>query len=74
MIEIQAYSASHQIPGAWVWLDKGLKGETLTGPAIPNGPVRLTLQQAAQAEAFVKLNWKVHQNFWRECGAEGKCV
>lgn len=43
VIEIQPYSASHQVLSPRIWPDKGLGGEKLTGLAIPNGLVCLTL-------------------------------
>ena len=71
-MEIQPYSASHQILGPRIWPDKGLGGEKLTGLAVPNGLVCLTLQQASWAGVFVKLNRESTSEFLKGIRSRGK--
>ena len=71
-MEIQPYSASHQILGPRMCPDKGLAGGKWTGLAVPNGLVCLALQQASWAGVFVKLNRESTSEFLKGIRSRGK--
>ena len=71
-MEMQPYSASHQILGPQICPDKGLAGGKWTGLAVPNGLVCLTLQQASWAGVFVKLSRESTSEFLKGIRSRGK--